>query len=292
MQQKRNFRVLFFAFLVLLSFGSCKAKKNVIGSKTLKRMSLNDVLKKIEANEFKAPGLSIKMNVAFKTDKISDSFKMYARLKQDSILWLSATYYKVEVARILVTPDSVQLLDKRNKKYYVGDFRVLNENFNTDFNFYSLQDLILGNSNSTVSTSKMKLSQEDEHYILNTTKKFKKVQDIRVTQLKDNLAEKKQNEKDSLVVPKTFVLDYKYFINPERFKVDRLMVRDERHNKSIFIKYDDFRELGSGLLPHEILYNIVTNEIFKVNVSYLRSEVEDVLPFPFKVTDKYERVIY
>ncbi len=292
MLQKRNFKVFFFSFLILASLGSCKSNKKIVGTHSLERISLNDLLKKVDANEFRTPGLSIKMNVAFKTDKLSDSFKMYARLKQDSILWLSATYYKVEVARILVTPDSVQLLDKRNKKYYVGDFRVLNENFNTDFNFYSLQDLILGNANSTTSTSKMKLSEEDEHYIMGTTKKFKKVHDIRVTQLKDNLAEKPEDEEGELVVPKSFVLDYKYFINPKRFKVDRLMVRDERHNKSIFIKYDDFREVGSGLLPHEILYNIVTNEIFKVNVTYLRSEAEDALLFPFKVTDKYERVVY
>lgn len=269
---------------------SCKGTKDVAGSRHLAKISMNELVSKVESGEFDLDQIEVKMNVAFKTDKLSDSFKMYARMKKDSVIWLSATYYKVEVARILMTPDSVHLLDKRNKKYYVGDFRVINESFNTEFNFFTLQDLILGNAHSTLSTSKMKLQNHKNFYLLNTTKKYKKVQDIRVPQLRDDFA-KKQKE-DEMIYPKAFVLHYHLYVHPEKFKVDRLMVRDGRNNKSIFIKYDDYKEVGGKLLPHELLYNIVTNEIFKVNVTYMRVEEKEELSFPFKVTDKYERIVY
>jgi len=271
--------------LVSISILSCKSQKEIIQiNKLNKRKKIPTLVQQISENEFKGDFLSIKTNVAFKTEKLSDSFKMYIRLKQDSVIWISATYYRVELARLLLTPDSVKILDRKEKKYYTGDFQVLNLNFKTDFNFYTLQDLILGNSTSLLD-GKLKMKSDKQHYVLSTSKKFKDVDSLRVTQLEKELINVDEEGED-------FRINYSMYYNPSNYRLEKLFAKETKNNKSIFVKYSNFKLLNGQEFPHEILYNVVSDKLMKLNISYMKVEVEESLRYPFNVSDKYEKVVY
>ncbi len=275
-----------------MMLAGCKSQKETVKVRKLGlKKNLPSLMKQIESNEFDTEWLSIKMNVAFKTEKMSDSFKMYVRLKKDSLMWISATYYKVEAMRLLISQDSVKLLDRREKKFYTGDFKVLNNRFDTDFNFETLQGLILGNGTSLIEGSKVKLATDNTHYMLSTVKKYKKVETVRIPEIESELTRKKKNDEES-VLPKSFNMQYRLYYNPETYRMEKLSVQETKNNQSFFVKYNEFEEVAGQAFPKELKLNLVTNVIRSMKINYLRVEAEKELNFSFKIPDKYEKVLY
>lgn len=72
------------------------------------------------------------------------SLKMSLRMKRDSAIWISLSPgMGFEVARILIRPDSVWVVDKINKKYMVDSQEQLAERFQLPVDFQTLQSLFL-----------------------------------------------------------------------------------------------------------------------------------------------------
>lgn len=66
------------------------------------------------------------------------------KMKRDSAIWLSLSPgFGIEVARVLIRPDSVWAVDKFNKRYLVGSQEQLAERFNVPVDFQVLQGLFL-----------------------------------------------------------------------------------------------------------------------------------------------------
>lgn len=69
------------------------------------------------------------------------------KIVKDSAIWLSltATFLNVEVFRVYITPDSVTLLDKRDKTVQYRSLSFLQEVTNIPFDFKALQNMLIGN---------------------------------------------------------------------------------------------------------------------------------------------------
>jgi hypothetical protein len=69
------------------------------------------------------------------------------RVKKDSLIWLSinATLFSYEAFRVVITPDSVLLLDKKNKEVKRRSVAYLREIVKLPLDFKTLQDVIIGN---------------------------------------------------------------------------------------------------------------------------------------------------
>ena len=69
------------------------------------------------------------------------------KIKKDSAIWisLSATFLNVEVFRVLITKDSVFLLDKQQKEAKLRSLDYLQEVTEIPFDYKTLQDLLVGN---------------------------------------------------------------------------------------------------------------------------------------------------
>lgn len=72
---------------------------------------------------------------------------VFVRIKKDSAIWLSvnATVFSYEAFRVLITPDSVKLINKKDKIVQLRASNYLVEVAHLPFNFQGLQDLIIGN---------------------------------------------------------------------------------------------------------------------------------------------------
>jgi hypothetical protein len=69
------------------------------------------------------------------------------RMKKDSLIWLSinATVFSYEPFRVLITPDSVKLLDRKNKEFKARSVAYLRDIAKLPLDFKTLQDVIIGN---------------------------------------------------------------------------------------------------------------------------------------------------
>ena len=73
-------------------------------------------------------------------------FNAFLRMRKDSVIWVSINAaLGIEAFRILITPDSVKVLNKLDKVAQLRTMAYLKEITQLPFDFYSLQELIIGN---------------------------------------------------------------------------------------------------------------------------------------------------
>ncbi len=82
-------------------------------------------------------------NVHFKSPKDNQRFATNFRLKRDSITWASINFI-AELARAIVSKDSVKAIDKLKDKFYMYDILRIQELIKLPLDFASIQDLLLG----------------------------------------------------------------------------------------------------------------------------------------------------
>jgi len=234
----------------------------------------------VQQNRFQSPWLSTKLNVSFSNDDVSDSFKMNIRMKQDSVIWISTTYYAVEVARFLFTPDSLKFMDKKGNEYYIGTYDFLAKKFQLELSFESIQALILANDPGieiSEDAEKEKTSFDKGQYYVSSFKK---------RQLKKAMGQTTGNRHsvDEMV--------YSIWVDPGDFRLSKIAVTDFKTNRFMQTEYSDFKEIGSKGLPHKA--NIIMQNAGKkteVEVTYLKVQQPDKpLKFPFNIPVKFKQI--
>ncbi len=98
---------------------------------------------KIDFNTFSA---KIRVDYSDKNGKGPD-LTVFVRMEKDKVIWLSinATVFSYEAFRVLITPDSVKVLNKKDKEMQLRSLSYLQDLTQIPFDFNTLQDLIIGN---------------------------------------------------------------------------------------------------------------------------------------------------
>lgn len=90
---------------------------------------------------------STKAKMHYEGGDKSYDFIANIRLKKDSIVWVSVTVAGiVQVARAIITPDSFRAILYTEKQAFEGPISKLNDIMPAGLDFYSLQNVLLGNT--------------------------------------------------------------------------------------------------------------------------------------------------
>ena len=157
-----NHRITIILSLFLLFAASCSTTKKInkaIEPKELTPALVNkdveDSIKRVKDNfktfasrqiDFKTFSAKIKVESVGGDGKVPD-LTVVLKMVKDSAIWmsLSATILNVEVYRVLITSDSVVLLNKQDKEVQFRSIGYLQEVTQIPFDFKTLQNLIIGN---------------------------------------------------------------------------------------------------------------------------------------------------
>lgn len=117
-------------------------------------------LNKIDYNTF-----SGKIDASYNDSKGKDyNFDVKLNMKKDELIWLSITGpLSIEIARGLITKDSVKILNKLEKVYIASSIDYLQDKLGLPLDLHTLQDLLIGNP---VFINKEKSSYEKETDVL------------------------------------------------------------------------------------------------------------------------------
>jgi Domain of unknown function (DUF4292) len=109
---------------------------------------IQDLYSGIQKNKIDFSTFSAKIKVDFVgNDGKKSDFNAFLRLKKDSIMWISINAaLGIEAFRVLITPDSVKVLNKLEKVAQLRSVEYLQEVAKIPLTFTELQDLILGNA--------------------------------------------------------------------------------------------------------------------------------------------------
>ena len=159
MMDKKNWIGLVVALIFLISCSTTKKINKALSTKETVTVLVNQVnqdsvnLIKAQLRELKSHVIQFStFNAKIKVESSDNKGKnpelsAVVRIVNDSAIWisLSATILNVEVYRLLVTKDSVILMDKRNKEVLCRSNEYLQEVTQIPLDYTSLQNLIVGN---------------------------------------------------------------------------------------------------------------------------------------------------
>ena len=145
MLMKRPGFVSIFFMLLLSMAWSCKTAKKATNSGKLREQPVDIVLNEVKKRAIRPDWFSGRAKIGVESEELTVSFTAQIHLQTDSVLYLSLRKLGLEVARVLITPDSVFVINRFNSEYYKKGLDYLEKTFHFPGNFALLQDLLLGN---------------------------------------------------------------------------------------------------------------------------------------------------
>ncbi len=258
------------SILILALFIGCKGPKETTATSPLKKMKEKDLIEKLEDNTFTKTTLTAKVNGRFESPKSGTSFSATLRMEKDSIIWASISVaLGIEVARLKVTPDTVLLVDKFNKKYFAGNFDFISSMIGTELNFEMFQNIILEQSLFELDRRDFESAIVNNYYLL--------------TSLDEDEIEDINNGKDEAEILKQI---YQY---PGHFHMHKQQLQDFEKNRKVSVTYSNYEKVDDILFPTDIsLFIKDPKGETKLNLSFSRIKLNEKLSFPFNVPSKYE----
>ncbi|MEP7170148.1 MAG: DUF4292 domain-containing protein, partial [Bacteroidota bacterium] len=189
----RSLLLLTCFFFTILFLSSCnlfrKTEKPIVikHNRKLEDRTADELLKAINDSSFSAEWINGKASVESDIEGKTNSFDISLRIKKDSIIWISISpLLGIEVARVLITKDSIKFMDRFHKKFQVSNYDFLNDLLKMNLDFEIVQGILTGN---IFAYKKSKFNsvyiEENQYYILSTLGKHK---------LKRSLEEKDPNK--------------------------------------------------------------------------------------------------
>lgn len=255
---------------ILAALPACKSKRAVIKA-PIKEEGPEYLFENLKAKEFKFKTFSAKFNVDYSFDKNYYDFKGQVRIVKDSIIWVSFNQdLGIEIARLLITQDSVKFLDRFNKQYFSGNYEFVNNFLNTNIDFGILQSIILGNDFEYYERAEFKASVDGGQYRLSTASRSKLKKYVK------NTADAER------------ILLQSIWLNPSNFKITEIKLKElTRDSKKLSASYSDFELIGGQLFPHELKYEVEADVPINVEVRYTRIDLNEEINIPFKIPSKY-----
>ena len=241
---------------LVLIVSSCSVKKE---TSSLRMLSANHIVQEVEDNQFEFDNLEAKFDV-----KIKDSeglnpmgLKGQLRMQNDSVIWVSLSLkIGVEMARVMITEDSVKFINRTKKTYFTTNIESLDSIIENPLQF--VQGLLVGND----------IHIKDNKYI------------VEIKNDRYKLETKHKSEIEELITKKIY-------ISPETFKMSKYEIIIRSMTSSL--SYDDFKNVNNKLIPSKIIFEDSSLDGI-IEINYTDIKVGEKLEFPFNISKKYNKI--
>ncbi|GAB4487848.1 MAG: hypothetical protein OHK0045_08850 [Raineya sp.] len=198
------------------------------------------------------------------TDGTNDGkFKVAMRIRKDSLIWLSMrANVGVEGLRMLISKDSIQIIDYQEKTYRNLSFKDLSQEYGFELNYNLVQAILIGEMPIEQFDTKS-VFQDSTHFIIRQKESF---------------------------------LSLDNFLNKENLQLEKLYVNDNQRGSQMELIYSNFIKIGEGLFPenNKVKLNYYNNQgNFKISldIDHKKTKITDTaLEFPFRIPARYKKM--
>ena len=257
-------RIITFLVIVALVFSSCKSNKSVVNKGVVKSISANKIIKRHNATSFDAETLDAKLRVSYSDTKKGKrtryTFTVRLRMQKDSVIWMKGTYKILSAFRIKITPTKFSYYSPIEKRYFEGDYSLLEKMLGTKVTFAQLQNLLLGQSI---------LDLKDQKYLAEVEGRAHK------------LTPKKQKDLYSVF----------FLFNPRNFKLQKQSLEVDETKQRLRIDYDNYVSLENQLIPRKIVLNSYKGEDYTfIDISFRSLTINKEISTPYNIPEGYKRI--
>jgi hypothetical protein len=244
-----------YIIIIVLLYG-CGPGKNLTSTiGEIPEMRTKQILKKHIKQHAKFNTLQCKLKIELFQNSKAQSNTVTLRMDRGKTIWINAF---LNMIRIKITPDRVQMYNKIDKTYFDGDFSLIKQLLGIDLDFSNLENLLLGDTFFKHNSSSLNQVKDNSGY---TLKPYK-------------------------LDPTLNVL---YRINPFYFKMKTQEISHLKEEIRLKVNYDDFQEINQQLIPSKMAITI--NE--KQNNTFIKLNLKSVslnqsIRFPFKLPKGYK----
>lgn len=246
-----------YIIIIVLLYGCAPGKNLTSTVGEIPEMRTKQILKKHIKQHAKFNTLQCKLKIELFQNSKAQSNTVTLRMDRGKTIWINAF---LNMIRIKITPDRVQMYNKIDKTYFDGDFSLIKQLLGIDLDFSNLENLLLGDT-------------------------FFKHNSSSLNQIKDNSG---YTLKPYKLDPTLNVL---YRINPFYFKMKTQEISHLKEEIHLKVNYDDFQEINQQLIPSKMAITI--NE--KQNNTFIKLNLKSVslnqsIRFPFKLPKGYRQL--
>lgn len=269
--------ISFALFIGVLLSSSCKSRKTVPLADAVKPTipapvpadSPDSLYAVLQSGGLPATWFAARVAVDAELDRDKRSFNVNLRMRCDSLIWMSISpALGIEVARVLISPDSVKVLNRINGTYFKGGFAYLSELLQADLNFKMLQSILLGNAYLHYTVDKYILDRENDEFVLSTFKKRKMKREV------------------EMEIPE--IVTQEIWYSPERQRVSRMEMRDYRPMRNFSVRYLAYELIDSLMVPSSFRIDAQANKSLSVQMTYSRIVLNKEQNIAFSIPDDYE----
>lgn len=287
---KKSNKIIPFIILIIIT-ASCKTFFIPDSDVEIPEQKRDSVCHFILDNQIKYSSLSIRFSATIESEENSDSFRGNLRILKDSAIWISVRSLNIEGARLLITPDSVKIINRLENTFYMGKINLLTERVGYDFSYYDLQALL---------TNSLFFFPNKE----SLCKRFNEM-----TECKSDIAEICYTTNNQSIITATDTIadgdDYalhktEYLENirqtikllPEIYRISELSFKSDLRLLELSVLYDKFFITDNQYFPKEIKIT-VQNPEFEINLDLSIDNLiidREELSVPFSVPSRYKKI--
>ena len=269
-----SFFILLFTLSVPFLFISCStSRKTAAGPLTAIRADA--LIQKMMDSELDFQTFAARFSASYQEGETQASFSGTLRIRSDSIIWLSfSPVMGIEVMRVVITRDSVKILDRIRKVSVIRDFMYLHRWMEGPLDLDMIQSLFTGNCLAYTDENHARAYIDRDLYRLDCTGTGPDADSVTGTEQ----AEPTQ--------------PFQIWLEPENFKVVRTFVQETQGaTQTLEASYRDFKIAGEQSVPSVATFLVQDGRHrMELSLSYARVKLNESLAFPFTIPENFTRV--
>lgn len=229
------------------------------------------VYSRLEANRIDFSNFSAKIKIEANTaGNKKNEFNAFLRIKKDSAIWVTVNaMLGIEAFRLMITPDTVKIMDKLNKAYRVEPFGFLHTYTNYPFDFQAIQDLLIGNPVI------IQADQNDSGNDITGKNALFATKDLQGRVLLSILNAYTRNE---------FILSSDYYLTV----TNHLKDRDTAVEQSCLLNYFNYVRKGGSYFSTMREVKLSGSNALELYLDYKQFSFNEPLTFPFTIPKNYQ----
>ena len=244
---------------VLVLAYSCASKKATVKNDTGITAKGKDLLSTYELNNLNFITFSGRAKAKVLYGEETQNVTLNVRMERDKAIWISVTaLLGIEAARVLITPDSVKIMNRLQSEYVSKPFSYIYRYTNPGITFRMLQDILMGNiSTEMLRTDQLQIATSED--------------DVQVIGIKEGLT-------------------FHYGVNKSNRPFTFNLVEIGKTNK-LEAHYSDFAVIDGHNFPQRFTLNIEgSGTKVSSDMLYNKSEFNKSVELPFNIPSRYKAI--
>lgn len=250
----------------LLLFVACKHTKVISTSPTSQKTIINstnsnadvkalELLAKIKKDELPFQELSAKMKTKITSNTLNQSFTTNIRWKKGEKIWMSMSIIGIEGMRILITKDSIKIMDRLNSRYILKPLSYIKDKALVDLSFQDVEHILLGQP-VFIDTTRVKYAENTDNFTLSS---------------------------NGIQFLTTILLD------KNNQNITHLFTQDQNKSQSLEATFSNYQTiLGKPFATTRLLTMKNPTETFNITYTFQKIEAQQNLSFPFSINSSYK----